>query len=196
MTRLTHREAAEAVLAGKALSFPNGGKALGKDINLTADFIDRLSYYVLAAPTPQPTEAPMWTPETNRIMNGLLTADERKALEAAEHGWLIFGNGYWSSCEYPIHAERIYRAKPAPAPTLSITVNGVTNVVAAPVTEALKQRAYYWMPNPLIGHLTAAATWDDDDVDRERMKRGLIHITEAAARAHAMALVGLKAEGV
>jgi hypothetical protein len=56
-----------------------------------------------------------WTPETNRIPTGLLTAEERAALEAAEHGWEWYSEGKWKETVVPAWVVDIaYRAKPAP----------------------------------------------------------------------------------
>ena len=138
-------------------------------------------------------------PTQNRVPTCLLTADELAALKAAEHGWDYWANieQEWRDTPEPAFQRgTIYRAKPAPAPTLSITVNGVTNVVAAPVTEALVYEDLYWLPFPSNPSWAFRAMWMDRPADVERLKRGLIHRTEAAASAHAMAMVGLKAEGV
>ena len=56
-----------------------------------------------------------WTPETNRIPWGLLTEDEQAALQACEHGWVLYTKkGAWKACASPSHGSVVYRAKPAP----------------------------------------------------------------------------------
>ena len=56
-----------------------------------------------------------WTPETNRIPWGLLTEDERAALQACEHGWEWYTSGKWETCANPAWRSIFtYRAKPAP----------------------------------------------------------------------------------
>lgn len=144
-----------------------------------------------------------WTPETNRVPTCLLTADELAAMKAAKHGW-----EFWNTTEQDwsnplsdwdgtyFYPQSIYRAKPAPAPTLSITVNGVTNVVAAPVTEKPEDGDDYFCPAPCFNDYVLSSHWISDQVDYARLNRGLIHLSETAARAHAMAMVGLKAEVV
>ena len=201
MTRLTHREAAEAVLAGKGLTWQDGEPAKNGAIDMRISMLDRLSDYYLAAPTPQPTEAPMpWTPETNRIQTWHLKPTEISALADAKHGLLVWNDatGWQDLVGYPFWAGKdTYRAKPAPAPTLSITVNGVTNVVAAGVTEALAYGQTYWVVCLNVPEFCTQNIWRGiTDFTKEWLERGLVHLTEAAARAHAMALVGLKAEGV
>lgn len=142
-----------------------------------------------------------WTPETNRVPTCLLTADELAALKAAKHGWEYMDGGSleWTKTAHdtPAWGEyTVYRAKPAPAPTLSITVNGVTNAVPEPVTEELRDDDTYWLADPTDTALAVEVLWNDDETDVLWLKRGLIHGTYNAARAHAMAMVGLKAEGV
>ncbi len=140
-----------------------------------------------------------WTPETNRIQTWHLKPTEIAALADAKHGLLVWDDakGWQDLVGYPFWAGKdIYRAKPAPAPTLSITVNGVTNVVAAPVTERLAHKQAYWLASPHRYSWTLPTYWMSDPVDLICLSRGLIHTSEAAARAHAMAMVGLKAEGV
>lgn len=139
-----------------------------------------------------------WTPETNRVPTCLLTADELAALKAAKHGWLYTsdGIGWFESDGDGFSYHHVYRANPAPALTLSITVNGVTNVVAAGVTEALEMDAPYWLADTLAERFGERYNWGEEKLDHMYLSRGLVHRTEAAARAHAMAMVGLKAEVV
>lgn len=55
-------------------------------------------------------------PEQNRIPTGLLTYDERAALEAAKHGWQRYHDGRWWESTPPLwEANAVYRAKPAPS---------------------------------------------------------------------------------
>ena len=60
-------------------------------------------------------------PTTNRIPFGLLSEDERKALEDWPHGWEIYflHNECWNpSPPYPNwHPDTVYRGKPAPVVT-------------------------------------------------------------------------------
>ena len=137
-------------------------------------------------------------PTQNRVPTCLLTADELAALSTAmkDNGGEKYHFGEWREHSNPYGWEDIYRAKPAPAPTLSITVNGVTNVVAAPVTEKPEHGTKYYVAAPLNDKWFTWNSWDDDADDNFYLSRRVIHLTEAAARAHAMAMVGLKAEGV
>lgn len=138
-------------------------------------------------------------PTQNRVQTCLLTADEHRNLNAAIklNGGEYYHNGQWvAKHDDYLWSGSIYRAKPAPAPTLSITVNGVTNVVAAGVTEALAQHQVYWVPCPSSARKVDFWHWTNTDDCQRRLREGLIHTSEAAARAHAMAIVGLKAEGV
>lgn len=139
-----------------------------------------------------------WTPETNRIQTMHLTGDELARLKAAKHGWIMTrGAGGWYPEDAPIWLwGAVYRAKPAPAPTLSITVNGVTNVVASPVTEALADGQSYWSAQTEFEEFSDWHVWKGTPMNLRHLERGLVHTSRPAARAHAMAMVGLKAEGV
>jgi len=56
-----------------------------------------------------------WTPETNRLTFGLLTEDEKAALQACEHGWEVYFSGKWETCATPAWWNpSTDRAKPAP----------------------------------------------------------------------------------
>lgn len=139
-------------------------------------------------------------PTQNRVPTCLLTADELAALKAAKHGWEYHNGGNdWrikTGGDDHLYADTVYRAKPAPAPTLSITVNGVTNVVAAGVTD-VRNGQKYWVVCLNVPEFCTQNIWDGlTAITKEWLERGLIHTSEAAARAHAMAMVGLKAEGV
>jgi len=132
-------------------------------------------------------------PTQNRVPTYMLTADELAALKAAKHGLLFWNNSTkaWQdnvTTDAYLYPGEIYRAKPAPAPTLSITVGGVTNVVAAPVTEALKDGTRYWVVEPTSPQWAYELPWNYDATDHRNLSRGLIHLTEAAAVSHAKAM--------
>lgn len=56
-----------------------------------------------------------WTPETNRIPCGLLTDEEKAALQACKHGWEAYDLKGWYETSLPFSSGAvIYRAKPAP----------------------------------------------------------------------------------
>ena len=124
-------------------------------------------------------------PEQNRIMTGLLTADERAALEGAKYGWQKYRYGNWKDVGSPVwFQEDIYRAKPAPAPT--IIVNGIE--VPEPVRDALENGDKYWLAITSGQELSIDLIWRDHPIHHTRLNRGLIHLTEAAAVAHAKAM--------
>ena len=130
-------------------------------------------------------------PEQNRIPTGLLTVDERAALLAAKHGYEVFSCGRWVNCINPSWiADCAYRAKPAPAPT--IIVNGIK--VPEPVREALEVGQRYWLADP-TDLIPNDFYWDDDRSDRQYLSHGLIHFTEAAAFAHAKAMLAPSMRG-
>jgi len=131
-------------------------------------------------------------PEQNRILAGLLTEDERDVLRAAKHGWERFQNGIWRDCPAPVwHSGTVYRAKPAPKPT--IIVNDIE--VPEPVREALVKRQQYWVVDLGTQNMATDITWNNDDFDRRQLERGLIHPTESAAVAHAKAMLAPSMRG-
>ena len=125
-------------------------------------------------------------PEQNRIPSGFLTEDELAALRTAKHGWVRYIFGDWVDTPTPIFSEGvIYRAKPAPAPT--ILVNGIE--VPEPVRKALKKGQKYFISDVAAEKLRFPSCWDGDVLDLKCLNRGLIHLTEAAAVAHAKAML-------
>ena len=131
-------------------------------------------------------------PEQNRIQTGLLTDEELNALMAAKHGHEIFSCARWTDCPNPeFTASSIYRAKPAPAPT--IIVNGIE--VPEPVREELENGQLYWLVFPVGEELSMEATWYDEATHHTRLNRGLIHLTEDAAVAHAKAMLAPSMRG-
>ena len=125
-------------------------------------------------------------PTQNRVQTMHLTGDELDMLKAAKHGWLMYCDTYgWLPIRSVAWIETaIYRAKPAPRPT--IICNGVE--VPEPVREALGKGEMYWVPQPDFENWRGQAFWHDHEVDNERLKRGLIHTSEADAISHAKAM--------
>ena len=127
-------------------------------------------------------------PEQNRVSTGLLTANERVVLEAAKHGHEVFSGHRWVNCSNPVWvADYAYRAKPAPAPTIIVIVNGIE--VPGPVREALEIGQRYWFVSVTATRLSVGITWTAGHSDTIVLNRGLIHLTEAAAVAHAKAML-------
>lgn len=96
----------------------------------------------------------------------------------------VYGAVLDLSPEY-INALSPYRL--APEPPRRITVNGID--VPAPETEALKLGEQYFEARPSHVEWTRSHSWDGGDFDVHVLHRGLIHKTEAAAVAHAKAMV-------
>ena len=131
-----------------------------------------------------------FNPEQNRIPTGLLTKDERAALETAKHGWQRYRCGDWFEVYTPpCDLTGIYRAKPAP----TIIVNGIE--VPEPGREALRLDQTYWLAVPTSANLAQAELWSNDAYDSRALNRGLIHLTEAAAVAHAKAMLAPSMRG-
>lgn len=130
-------------------------------------------------------------PEQNRIQTCLLTEDERDVLKAAKHGWQRYRGGMWYEAETPSwDSTGIYRAKPAPA--LTITVNGIE--VPEPVREGLGTNEEYWVADPTFTPLYKRH-WDNLPAEFRWLNSGLIHRTEAAADAHASAMLASSKKG-
>ena len=101
--------------------------------------------------------------------------------------------GMWTSCtgvalNLPLWLPSLqYRRKP-PAPKF-ILING--HQVPEPMRVAPARDCGYWHPavNESIGKFTQISTWDDDGLDRQRLERGICHLTREAAELHATALL-------
>lgn len=94
------------------------------------------------------------------------------------------GSGVWKEKTAPglYLLENKYRIAPN-----TIKVNG--HDVPAPEKTAPEKHIYYWVPN-IDGEATACRyPWDGDYVDGRRLKCGLVHLSEAAAIAHAKAIL-------
>jgi len=124
-------------------------------------------------------------PTQNRVPTCLLTVDELAALKAAKHGVECFGSSKWFDANIPSWAANsIYRAKPAPRPT--IICNGVE--VPEPVRETLPIGVQIFIASPLTDPWFQRSTWTGDYMDKRLLARGLIHLTEADAVSHAKAM--------
>lgn len=131
-------------------------------------------------------------PEQNRIPTGLLTDEERAALKDVKHGWQWYHYGrWWESLAPSWEANTIYRARPAPAPT--ILVNGIE--VPEPVREALRLDQTYWVADLPSANLAWDRSWSNDAYDSRVLNRGMVHLTEAAAVAHAKAMLAPSMRG-
>lgn len=58
------------------------------------------------------------------------------------------------------------------------------------VTEPLADGQEYWVASVSHDRWRFSCTWNGDGVDKDLLKRGLIHLTEAAAVAHAKRMTG------
>jgi len=124
-------------------------------------------------------------PTQNRVPTCLLTADELAALKAAKHGVECLGSSKWFDANTPTWAPNsVYRAKPAPRPT--IICNGVE--VPEPVREALATGTMYWLAAPFSQKWAIYMNWRGDGDDMHRLTTGQVHLSEADAVAHAKAM--------
>lgn len=65
-----------------------------------------------------------------------------------------------------------------------------------PETKAPKEGQNYFMPDPTTTKLYFRSRWDNDECDEQRLERGLVHLTEENAIAHAKALIKLSGGNV
>lgn len=102
---------------------------------------------------------------------------ERWEVKTCEHGgW------YTPETEIPFHAYTQYRRKPR-----TINING--HEVPEPAREPLEYGTSYFVPSVTSRSLRQFFEWADSDPDHRYLERGLIHLTEDAAIAHAKALL-------
>lgn len=93
-------------------------------------------------------------------------------------------NGRWFSLHgHPSwHETKRYRRKPR-----TINING--HEVPEPLRQALVRGASYYVPNVFSEGRADQMVWTGDDFDLRSLKRGLVHLNRAAAKAHAQALL-------
>lgn len=80
-----------------------------------------------------------------------------------------------------------YRRKPR-----NINING--HEVPEPVREPLGHKAKYFIPAISGRYFATEFYWCNDDTDSRFLERGLVHLTEEAAIAHAKALLSFTAK--
>lgn len=102
--------------------------------------------------------------------------------------WRPLAGGPWKSlASSPAWDLRsLYRRKPR-----TVMINGYEVPEPERVVSA-GWRGEYWIPdvarNPLV---LGPCMWDGDATDLERLRRGLVHLTQEAAELHARALISL-----
>lgn len=70
-----------------------------------------------------------------------------------------------------------------------ITIGNVS--FPKPETKAPKEGQGYFMPDPTTAKLCFCSQWHNVKVDEQRLERGVVHLTEENAIAHAKALIEL-----
>lgn len=75
-----------------------------------------------------------------------------------------------------------------------VIVGGVS--FPKPVSKALEEGQGYYLPDLTVTRLYYISQWHDTEVDKLRLKRGLVHLTEENAIAHAKALIKLSGGNV
>lgn len=66
----------------------------------------------------------------------------------------------------------------------------------APETKAPKHGQVYWIPNPTCGDGVSITCWNNDNLDKMYLYRGMIHLSEDNARSHFLAFVSNSSESV
>jgi REP element-mobilizing transposase RayT len=62
-------------------------------------------------------------------------------------------------------------------------------VYPQPETKALEIGTVYFIPNPSSPNLVIASVWDDRYLDHGRLKNGLVHLSDGAAKTHAKSMI-------
>lgn len=99
--------------------------------------------------------------------------------------WQLFGclnNGV--SIEAILKGYFVFRPLPK-----TIAVGGVS--FPKSVSEPLKEGQKYFIPDLTVTRLYYTSQWCNTDLDNLRLKRGIIHLSEEDAVAHAKALIEL-----
>ena len=115
----------------------------------------------------------------------LLYAQDAAETDKPWERWEFKGsdNGFNGCLKHPEWREDFeYRRKPK-----TITVNGIE--VPEPVRKAPKFREKFFLVNPASPTLFNEYSWSDHEYDNGWLNKGLIHLTEKAAIAHAKALL-------
>lgn len=134
-----------------------------------------------------PTTPHPWAKELHALADGATILQKRtdevdtpgawRSLDPYDGGMLALIRGDTEQHEFKI--------KPR-----TIIVNG--REIPAPYDNAPEAGMTYYVPSPKHKLLRAPECWNGDGEDRNHLERGIAHITEAAAIAHAKAWMGLE----
>jgi hypothetical protein len=111
---------------------------------------------------------------------------EAETDDEAWKNWEIKMRYGWIPCQSPLgfYPENQYRRRPR-------TIRIGEYDIPEPLREAPEMGARYWFPAILSDTPVGGYTWDGTSTDRALLQRGMIHITEEAARIHAEAIISL-----
>ena len=115
----------------------------------------------------------------------LLYAQDAAETDKPWERWEFKGsdNGFNGCLKHPEWQEQFeYRRKPK-----TITVNGIE--VPEPIREEPKVGEKYFLVSLTAFTLVTSNPWVNDKYDQQWLNRGLVHLTEEAAIAHAKALL-------
>lgn len=104
--------------------------------------------------------------------------------------WQLFGrlnNGV--TIEAILKGYFVFRPLPK-----TITIGDVS--FPKPVSKALEENQKYFIPDFTVTRLYYTSQWCNTDLDNLRLKRGLIHLSQENAIAHAKALIKLSGGNV
>ena len=116
-----------------------------------------------------------------------------KIAQTTDKPWKHFqvqvSGGIWLSAaaELPFRAEYAYRLKPAR--TIRIGKYDVPEPVREPLEYTESEDERYWFPKLNSPELCDWNYWCDDEMDKQHLLRGIIHLTKEAAIQHAKALL-------
>lgn len=144
------------------------------------------------APAPE-SEVERLRARVAQLEHGLTRCVDR--LKSHVHGQY---DGVWGGEDFDVEYgefEAILTAAAPPCPPGHIMIGD--RAVPEPMREAPEAGQRYWIVTTTFPSLACSSGWQNDVDDRRLLSRGLIHSTEANARAHAEAIIALSAgEGV
>ena len=112
-------------------------------------------------------------------------AQDAAETETPWERWELLFPGYdWETCKgSPLwNPATKYRRKPK-----TILINGFE--VPEPCRDPLLYNTAYYMPDPVDSFKWAGSVWYDDEIDHERLKAGVVHLTREAAVCHTEAIL-------
>ena len=129
----------------------------------------------------------------------LLYAQDAQETPAPWERWewrYVIGDTWHDCSDHPAwSSDKIYRRKPK---MVSVTLaNGEVVSWQEPVRDAglMQHGMNYYFPELDVRGNTRCFPWYNDTTDRSYLSRGLVHLSEMAAKEHAEALIKINTQG-